>query len=145
MKFSFSRLNDSIDVLPSWRASWECVFPLQPTRRFHSTRKPILKTRSNSWEGDRLASQEYLRTFTENEFHYRIPNNPPMVPILSQVNAAHTLRTYSSTSISIWSYVLVFQAVSSLNYFQLKFYMHFSHLQCDLHALFTSYLPTCSV
>jgi len=46
----------------------------------------------------RSASREILRPLWNSKFYCRVYKNPPVVPILSQINPAHNFQSYFSSS-----------------------------------------------
>jgi hypothetical protein len=45
---------------------------------------------SRSWEApSRLATEEFPNILLNAEIYYRVNNDPPVVPILSQLNPVH--------------------------------------------------------
>jgi hypothetical protein len=99
------------------------------------------------WETDsRLANWEIPLRLCNVKFYCRVHKNPPLVPILSQMNPIRTLTTYflRSTLILPFIYSYVPQKVSFLHVFWLKFCMHISTphecwmpLRVNLHHLVT--------
>jgi hypothetical protein len=49
---------------------------------------------NSSWEANSLSISQVTRLLYNPNFHYRIYNNPPLEPILSQVNTVHILILY---------------------------------------------------
>jgi hypothetical protein len=50
---------------------------------------------SPPWEADNSsATQEIRRILCNLVMYYRIYNNPPLIPVLSQMNPVHTLPLY---------------------------------------------------
>jgi hypothetical protein len=82
---------------------------------------------SPSWEANRFsASQEISHILCNPNVHYRIHNNPPTVPILSQLDPVHTPTPPTSWRFILLNFMgapnfLPFYKVISVSNFALKF------------------------
>jgi hypothetical protein len=91
---------------------------------------------SPSWETDiSWIGQEIPHLLCNPKVHYRVPKIPPINPILSYMNPGQTFTTYFITIHLSIILIAMHRSryFSSLQIFQLKCYVHFSHSTCALH------------
>jgi len=82
---------------------------------------------SPSWEvNSHSASQEIPHLLWNSNVYYRFHKSLPLVPILNHLNPDHSFTHF------LFNIVLPFKNLSSLQFSQLKFCMHFS----ILHAFY---------
>jgi hypothetical protein len=87
-----------------------------------------------SWEADSCSvSWEISRLQWNPKTHYRVFKRPQLVPVLSQFNPIHTLKSYFFKIRSVLSYHLrlVFWSIYSLQSFQI-----FCLISCSSHACY---------
>jgi hypothetical protein len=87
------------------------------------------------------ANQEIYLTLCKQKFHYRIHNNPPMVPILSQMDPVHSLPSYLLRSVLVLSshssLSLVSSVIASFKIFQPNFIcITYLSYTCYMHGTY---------
>jgi hypothetical protein len=107
---------------------------------------------SHSWEAtSRLATQDFPNSLWNPSVNYRVHKNPPLVPILSQMNPVHTIPSYILRSISILSSRIRLDLSSGLfpcGFPTKTFYvflfspMHATCLACPCHNERSHYSPS---
>jgi hypothetical protein len=116
----------------AFRQLWRCVIR---TKLIVLSGSPTNSTeQSPSWEINiHSSSQEIPRILWKLNDYYRVNKDPPLVPILSQMNPVHTFSAYF---LKILSNIIIYRlsSGSSLQVFKPKHCMLFSSFLSELHA-----------